>query len=146
MPNRKRRDNRAAHVKAIRKSRAEFVAAWNSHDAKRIASFWDEEGGDFVDPTGLLVEGRAKIERLEIEAHSTVFKEARLSSPVKRIRFAKENVAVVDGSYKIVNAKAGDGRSLPPLDGLYSTVLLKRGGKWRYFAHRAMETRRPFGE
>lgn len=146
MAERKKRDNSAADIKAIRKSRAEFVVAWNSHDPKRIASFWDEESSDFVDPTGLLVEGRAEIEKVETEAHSTVFRQARLTSPVKRIRFVKKDVAVVDGSYKILNAKAGDGRALPPLRGLYSTVLVRRGGNWRYFAHRAMETRRPFGE
>src|SRR5258706_2478929 len=58
---------------AIRKVFAGFGDAWGKDDAKSMASHWAEDG-DIVNPQGRRANGRAEIEKLFADEHSTAFK------------------------------------------------------------------------
>src|SRR5574337_96430 len=51
-----------ANEEQIRKLYAEFTAAWNAHDPKKMASFWAIDG-DTTEPDGMSAKGRDEVEK-----------------------------------------------------------------------------------
>ncbi len=120
---------------AIRKVAAAIAAAWERHDAKALAAFWSEEG-DLIDPAGRVARGREEIEKLFADEHSTVFKTSHATISDRAVRFLKPDLAIADGSFEITGMRSPDGKDLPPLKGLYTRILVKRGGQWWVIADR----------
>lgn len=126
-----------ANDEAIRKLYAEFTAAWNAHDPKKMASFWALDG-DTVEPDGMAAKGRPEVEKHFGDEQATAFKSSELKLTIDSVWFITENVALVDGTYVVLNALDPNGQQLPPRKGLVTSMLLKENGKWHVAASRSM--------
>jgi uncharacterized protein (TIGR02246 family) len=101
----------------------EFIAAFNSGDAKAVAGFWTEDA-DYVDQIGRHFKGRAAIQKL----YEKVFAEskgAKLSITVNSARLVTPDVALEDGITEVTPADGG-----PPSAAKFSAVLVKKDGEW----------------
>src|SRR5512143_2292235 len=61
----------------IRKLYADFIAAWNAHDPKKMASYWALDG-DTIEPDGMVAKGRAELEKHFAEEQATAMKDSTL--------------------------------------------------------------------
>ena len=107
---------------AIRKLMQRFEAAWNRGDAKEIAELWELEGV-YTLTSGDLVSGRDALEERFAEALGGKDKGSRRQISVKRIRFVKPDVAVVDGVFEVTGGK------IPRKSG-YTFVASKEDAAW----------------
>lgn len=121
----------------IRKLYAQFVAAWNAHDAKKLASYWTIDG-DTMEPDGVTAKHRDEVEKHFAEEHSGAFKNTELKLTIDSVWFASADVAMVDGTYMVIGAVDPNGQALPPRKGLLTSVLIKEDGVWRVAASRSM--------
>ncbi|MDX2166536.1 MAG: SgcJ/EcaC family oxidoreductase [Deltaproteobacteria bacterium] len=121
---------------AIRQLYAEFTAAWNAHDPQKMASYWTLDG-DIVEPDGMTAKGRSEVEKHFATEQEAAFKDSTLKLAVESVWFPSAEVAMVDGSYMVLNALDPNGQPLPPRKGLVSAVLLKEDGTWRVAASRS---------
>ncbi len=64
-----------------------------------------------------------------------------MTSAIRAIRFPTSGVAVVDGSFEVTGVHGHEGTPLPPVEGLYTWVLVKKNGKWEIFADRLLRVR-----
>jgi uncharacterized protein (TIGR02246 family) len=122
---------------AIRKLYEDFTAAWNRHDPKAMASFWALDG-DTTEPDGMTAKGRDEVEKHFATEQSTAMKNSQLKLTVESVWFLDADVAMVDGTYVVLNALDPNGQPLPPRKGLVSAVLIKEGGTWHVAASRSM--------
>src|SRR5437667_292909 len=65
----------------IRKLYADFTAAWNAHDAHKLASFYTIDG-DTVEPDGVTAKGRDEVERHFADEHGGAFKNTEIKLTV----------------------------------------------------------------
>jgi uncharacterized protein (TIGR02246 family) len=108
---------------AIRKSDDAYVEAYNKQDAKALAALWSPEAV-YVDPeTGDLSVGRDEIEK-EFAATFANLKESKLEVKVDSIKFLSPNVAIENGTARIIGPKEDLDESA------YSALFVKRDGKW----------------
>ena len=126
-----------AHDAEIRALYADFTAAWNAHDPKKMASFWTLDG-DLIEPDGMVAKGRAEIEKHYAEEQATAMKDSQLKLVVDSVWFVTWDVALVDGSYVVLNARDPNGQPLPPRKGLVSAVVLHENDVWHVAASRSM--------
>jgi uncharacterized protein (TIGR02246 family) len=108
---------------------ADFVDAWNKHDAKAFSMVFAEDA-DFTN-----VGGRSAHRRLEIEKHhapsfATKWKESNQKMTETRIRFIKPEMAAVDARWELTGAKDEQGQERPPRKGLLNFVMSKERGTW----------------
>ncbi|MEO8602402.1 MAG: SgcJ/EcaC family oxidoreductase [bacterium] len=122
---------------AIRNLYVEFTAAWNAHDAKKMASYWTLDG-DVTEPDGMVAKGRDEVEKHFATEQEAAFKDSTLKLTIESVWFVSAEVAMVDGSYMVLNALDPNGQPLPPRKGLVSAVLLREDGAWRVAASRSM--------
>jgi uncharacterized protein (TIGR02246 family) len=117
------RADQAADEAAIRKNDEAYVAAYNKHDAKAIASMWSPEAV-YMDPeTGEAAVGRDAIEKVFAGTLANL-KDAKLEIDVKSIQFVSPNVAIETGVARVVRPET------KPEMSHYSAVNVKRDGKW----------------
>jgi len=101
----------------------EFIAAYNSGDAKAVANFWTPDG-DYVDEVGHHYKGRAAIEKV----YEKVFaqnKGAKLAIHVTSARLITDDVGLEDGISEVTPADGG-----PPTSARFTAVLAKKDGVW----------------
>ena len=122
---------------AIRKLYADFTAAWNAHDAHKLASFYTIDG-DTVEPDGVAAKGRDEVERHFADEHAAAFKSTEIKLTVNTVWFISADVALVDGTYAVLGAVDPNGEPLPTRKGLLTSVLLKEHGSWYVAASRSM--------
>jgi uncharacterized protein (TIGR02246 family) len=122
---------------AIRKLYAEFTAAWDAHDPKKMASYWALDG-DVTEPDGMVAKGRNEVEKHFATEQEAAFKDSTLKLTIESVWFPSAEVAMVDGSYMVLNALDPNGQPLPPRKGLVSAVLIKEDGTWHVAASRSM--------
>ena len=122
---------------AIRKLYAQFVTAWNKHDAKAMTAMWVEDGDD-VEPDGTAAKGRGELEKLFTMEHNSVMKKTKLTLNIDSVWFIAANVALVDGTYDLQGVVAPDCKELPPRKGRLSSILLQERDKWWIAASRLM--------
>jgi uncharacterized protein (TIGR02246 family) len=125
------------HDAEIRKLYADFAAAWNAHDPKKMASFWTLDG-DLVEPDGMVAKGRAEVEKHFVDEQATAMKDSELKLVIDSVWFVTGDVALVDGSYVVLNAKDPNGQPLSPRKGLVSAVVLHEDDTWHVAASRSM--------
>ena len=109
-----------------------FVEAFHKGDAKKLASFWTEDG-DYTDIKGRHIKGRAKIEA----SFKEVFADnegLRLRIDSESLRFVTPDVAIEDGTTEVLHA---DGS--PPNKAKYTIVHVKKDGKWMFSTVRDSE-------
>jgi uncharacterized protein (TIGR02246 family) len=108
---------------AIRKNDDAYVEAYNKGDAKALAALWSPEAV-YVDPeTGKEAVGREEIEKEFAETFAGL-KDAKLEIDVSSIKFLSPNVAVENGTARIINPNG------EPDESAYSALFVKRDGKW----------------
>jgi uncharacterized protein (TIGR02246 family) len=108
---------------AIRDGSNKFVDAFNRHDAKAIGAMWTEDG-DYIDETGQVYSGRKAIVE-EFQRYFATNKGRTVQVYIDMIRFLTPDVAIVDGTSVVDPPPEG-----PPVTGRFSSMRVKRGGKW----------------
>lgn len=111
------------HEAAIRTSVAQFVKAYNAHDAKAISELFLAEA-QIVDEDDNTIQGRAEIESL----FAGVFEESpksKIEVAIESIRFIGTALAVETGSTTTTSAPGET-----PERGRYSVLHVLRDGKW----------------
>lgn len=121
----------------IRKMYADFMEAWNAHDAKGMSALYAHDG-DHVEPDGTIAKGRVGVRDLLIKQHETVFKSSRLELSIEDVWFITADVALIDGTYNLSGAKLPDGVELPARTGRITAVFIKERGDWSIAASRLM--------
>jgi uncharacterized protein (TIGR02246 family) len=106
-----------------------FLAGWNAHDAHVFASAFAPDA-DFTNVRGVGVSGRENIEKFHAQAFQKMFMQSHQTAEVKKIRFLKPDVAVVDAEWKMTGALGPDGVSRPVRTGLLDLVFTSSGGNW----------------
>ena len=106
-----------------------FLAGWNAHDAHVFASAFAPDA-DFTNVRGVSASGRENIEQFHAQAFQDMFMQSHQSAEVKKIRFLKPDVAVVDVRWEMTGALTPDGISRPVRSGLLDLVFTSSGGSW----------------
>lgn len=122
---------------AIRKLFAELCAAWDAHDATRLAALW-AVNGDAIEADGMVAKRRPEIEKLYATEHAGALRDSRLTLHVDEIWFVRPDVALVDGRFTVTNARDANDQGLPPRSGLLSALVHRERGAWRILATRSM--------
>lgn len=108
---------------AIRKSVESYTEAFNKQDAKALAAHWSPEAVYTNPLSGEAAVGREAIEQ-QFAANFANLKGAKLETTVNSIRFISPNVAVENGTARVI---VGDTK---PTESSYSAIHVKREGKW----------------
>jgi uncharacterized protein (TIGR02246 family) len=130
------RASQAEDEASIQKFGTDFAAAWNKHDAKAMASFWTEDG-DLINPFARVAKGRAEIEKLFQDEHSTAMAGTSYSPTLSAVRFLTPDVAVADWDLVISGMRGPDGKTGAPFKPHLSVVMVKKEGRWSSAAARA---------
>jgi uncharacterized protein (TIGR02246 family) len=123
-----RGDAGGADEQAIRQLYASYDAIWDKADAKAMAQFWAEDAYH-VEPDGRVVTGRAAITKELADRFATDLKGTRSKQTLDGVHFIKPDVAVVDASYEVTGMQDAEAKPLPPLQGRYIDIWVKKGGK-----------------
>ena len=120
----KLRADQAADEAAIRKNADAYVAAYNNHDAKTLATFWSPDAV-YVNPeTGDEAVGHDAIAD-QFAAILANLGDAKLAVDVKSIVFLSPTVAMERGTARVVNKSEKE-----PKNTDYTAIHVKRDGKW----------------
>jgi uncharacterized protein (TIGR02246 family) len=108
---------------AVRAASEAFIQAYNTRDAKKLASLWSPEA-TYSDPgTGEEIVGRAAIEDMFADAFADK-KDIKLTTDIKSIEFVSPNVAITRGVAHVI--RPGE----EPEDSEFTSVRVKRDGQW----------------
>jgi uncharacterized protein (TIGR02246 family) len=129
------RAGQAEDEAAIRKFGTEFAAAWNKHDAKAMASFWEEDG-DLINPSGRVAKGRAEVEKLFQDEHATAMAGTSYSTTLSSVRFLTPEIALADWEAVVTGMHQPDGSVSPPFKPHVFIVMGKKSGRWLAVAAR----------
>jgi len=124
---------------AIHQRHDEWVAAWNKHDPKLMASFFVADG-DLINPFGRHVQGTAAIEKLFTDEHAGPMAGTTYAGTIENIRYIGKNVAIVDVAGEITGMKGPDGTAGPPFKHHVTWIAYKKAGKWMAHGARAFVT------
>jgi len=116
---------------AIRQVVAGVIDGFNHHDARAWTAPFLEDG-DFTNVTGLTLHGRSKIEERFKGLFATRLKDAHRSATVRHIRFIKPDVAAVDAEWELVGSKTDEGSERPVRKGIFTWVMVKQDGQWKF--------------
>ncbi len=120
---------RAEDEVRIKEVLANFIEAWNKHDAKAFSMVFAEDT-DFTNVRRVSAHGRADVEKFHAPLFATRFKDTNQKMTKTRIRFIKPDVAAVDAWWEVTGAKGPEGQEIPLRKGLLNFVMTKEGGKW----------------
>ena len=120
---------RVKDEEAIRRVLADFVAAWNKHDAKAFSMVFAEDA-DFTNVRGMNAHGRTEVEKFHAPRFATNLKNSHQKMTQIEIRFIRPDVAAVDAWWEMTGAKTADGQDIPLRKGLLNFVITKEGGRW----------------
>ena len=116
--------DQAADETAIRSNVAAYVAAYNNHDAKTLATFWSPDAV-YVNPeTGEEAVGHDAI----ADQFATILAnlgDAKLAVDVKSIAFLSPTVAIERGTARVAGKSEKE-----PNETDYTAIDVKRDGKW----------------
>jgi uncharacterized protein (TIGR02246 family) len=118
----KSKSSEAADRAAIRAAADSYTAAYNRGDAKAVARLWSEKG-QWIEPDGKPVEGRAAIEK-ELQKMFAEGKGLHLELLDFSVRFVTPDVAVEEGKVRVT--RPGE----TPSDSTYIAVDSKQHGHW----------------
>jgi uncharacterized protein (TIGR02246 family) len=113
----------AEDEKAIEKTQAAYVKAFNDGDAKAVAAFWTPDG-EFVGVDGQVFKGRAAIAK-EFAAFFAEAKGLNLEVSTDSLRFVSQDVALESGVARVTRHSDGATNVTD-----YHIVHTKRNGQW----------------
>jgi uncharacterized protein (TIGR02246 family) len=116
---------------AIRQVIDEFVAAFNRHDAAGWAMPFAEDG-DFTNVSGLTKHGRKEVEERFKVLFAGALKNAHRTATVRHLRFVKPDVAFADAEWALEGSLAADGGVNPVRKGIFTWVMVKQDGQWKF--------------
>ncbi len=116
-------------VEGIRKVLADFIEAWNKHDAKSFSMAFAEDA-DFTNVRGKSAHVRAEVEKFHAPRFATKFKDTHLKITETKIRFIEPDVAAVDAWWEMAGAKNREGQNIPLRRGLLNFVMTTEDDKW----------------
>jgi uncharacterized protein (TIGR02246 family) len=123
---------------AILKAHEDFAVNWNKHDYKAMAAMFTDDA-DLINPLGRVAKGKAEIERLYMDEHTTAFKASHFSSDCTGgVRKLTPDVATVTCRFEVSGGTLPDGKPMPVLKGLYTATMVKAKNKWRVVVGRPM--------
>jgi uncharacterized protein (TIGR02246 family) len=129
---------RADDIATIKKSSADFEAAWNKHDPKAIAAFWAADG-DLIDPWGKTAVGREAVEKFFAGEHTGNGVLAHTTYEIKTdsVRLISPDVALQDWGVVITGLRP-EGAPAPLGPQFHRVVIIrkKEGGQWPVVAAR----------
>jgi uncharacterized protein (TIGR02246 family) len=115
---------------AISQTLANFVNAWNLHDAHAFAMTFTEDA-DFTNVAGTHANGRANVEAFHAPIFAGIFKDSHQTAAIRSIRFLRHDLAAVDVDWQMTGAKTSNGLARPPRKGLSNWVMVRqRDGSW----------------
>ena len=117
---------------------AEFVEAWNKHDAKAFSMVFAEDA-DFTNVRGTSASGRGEVEKFHAPLFATRMKETNQKITKSKIRFIRPDVAAVDAWWEMTGAKNAEGQEIPLRKGLLNFIMTKEDSKWRIAVMHNME-------
>jgi uncharacterized protein (TIGR02246 family) len=120
----------ASDEDAIKQTMQSFVQSWNKHDAKAMSENW-LENGDAINPAGRVARGRAEVEKLFMDEHSTMMKSSTATMDVTHVNMLADGVALVDMEMKITGMTSPEGKAMPPMPLHVAAVMKKDGGSWK---------------
>ena len=127
---------RATDAQALRESVAQYVAAWDSGDAKTLSELFTTDAERIL-INGEHVTGRAAIEKQFAESFlSRPASDAATIAPVS-FHFLTANVAVTHGTWLITSGFGGTN------SGRYMNLFVKRGDEWLVFRSMMMRPTEP---
>lgn len=112
---------KSPEIAAIRAESEAFVAAFNKHDAKAVASLWTEDG-EYIDDAGRSFVGRDAIEKGYAE-FLAANPQAKIQVQIDSVRLLSNNTAIEDGRAAAVPSSAGGYTK-------YTVVHVKLNDKW----------------
>jgi uncharacterized protein (TIGR02246 family) len=136
----------AAEEPPIRKVVDAEEDAWNRGDAKAFAARFLEDGSQ-TDVLGAVSRGRAEIERRQSELFSTFFKGSLLALKVRKIRFLKPDVALVEidtevsGFHKAPTSVYVDAEKV--IRTRLLQVMVKTGSDWMVASFHGVDVKTP---
>src|SRR6267378_2760549 len=113
----------------IRKVLADFIEAWNKHDAKAFSMVFAEDA-DLTTVRGTGAHGRTEIQKSHAPAFATRFKDTHQTITDTKIRFIAPDVAAVDARWEMTGAKGPEGQDIPLRKGLLNFVMTRTSGQW----------------
>ena len=136
----------AAEEPLIRKVVDAEEDAWNRGDARAFAARFQEEGS-LTDVLGAVSRGRAEIERRQSELFTTYFKGSLLALKVRKIRFLKPDVALVEidtevsGFHKAPTSVYVDAEKV--IRTRLLQVMVKSGSDWMVASFHSVDVKTP---
>jgi uncharacterized protein (TIGR02246 family) len=113
----------ADEEKALQRRAEEFVAAFNSGDARAVAAFWAPDG-DYVDKARTTFKGRKAIEAA-FQKQFAVARGGKLRIHTTSLRFVTPDCAVEDGTTEVAYPD-----DAPPIATRYTAIHVKKEGQW----------------
>lgn len=107
----------------IRQAVESYVTAFNQGNAKALAALWSPEAVYTNPDSGEQVVGRPAIEK-QFAGIFAAAKGVKLEAKTESIKFVSPNVAIEQGTAKVLSAKG------EPEESAYSAVYVKRDGQW----------------
>jgi uncharacterized protein (TIGR02246 family) len=122
---------------AVKKTGADFAAAWNKHDSKAVAALWAKDG-DLIDPAGKMATGSAEVEKFFAERFAAGGELATVSFDLKKdsVRFITPEVALSDWDVVLTGFAGPDGKPAGPMFHRVVVISKKDGGNWKVEAAR----------
>jgi uncharacterized protein (TIGR02246 family) len=119
----------AADEASIHQVLAEFIGAWNLHDANAFSMVFAEDA-DFTNIRGMNAHGRTNIDSFHAPVFRTLFKDSYQKITRSTIRFIRPDVAAVDAWWEMTGSTSPSGQPIPLRKGLLNFVMTRSGGKW----------------
>jgi uncharacterized protein (TIGR02246 family) len=126
----------AAEKAAIERLSSDFAAAWNAHDAKRMAAVWAEDG-DLINPFGQNAHGRADIEKFFAAEQAGAMKGTTYTIESTFFRELDPTCAISDWEAVVNGMMDPSGKAMPPFRHHVFSVYVQKGGHWHATAVRA---------
>lgn len=115
--------------KAIRTLVADFMGAWNKHDAHAFAQTFTEDA-DFTNVRGDSAHGRKAVEDFHAPIFAARFKNTHLTAEDVKLRVLSSDIASVDIRWEMTGAIETDGTPIPIRKGLLNWVVTRHGDRW----------------
>ena len=119
----------AADEKAIHPLVADFMDAWNKHDAHAFAETFTEDA-DFTNVRGDAAHGRRAVEDFHAPIFATRFKNTHITADEVRIRFLSSDLASLDVRWEMTGAIEADGTPIAIRKGLLNWIVTRHGDRW----------------
>jgi uncharacterized protein (TIGR02246 family) len=125
--------NTATDEKSVNKLSADWIEAWNRHDASSMAGLFTERG-DLINPRGDVARGRDQILKLFQTEQAGMLKGSTMAETCEPAKFLDADVAQLDCEFSLTGIAGPE----PTQRGHGTAVLLHEGTRWSIASMRAM--------